>query len=111
MGAAGTHQRSLWRVQDHAKEYYVDEAAGRLFSVVLVMLVIAAIYGMTSQESAGRAQDDGTLAELECPTCHHDGLVFRVRVGQRLVSGMAGGLVFSRRARAQFECRHCHYFW
>lgn len=45
-----------------------------------------------------------------CLTCG-GGDVERVRMGARVVSGVLGGLVFSKKARAQFHCRTCSYYW
>lgn len=47
---------------------------------------------------------------VTCPTCHSSS-VERVTLGVRAVSGVAGGFLFSKKARAQFHCRNCNYYW
>ncbi len=47
---------------------------------------------------------------VSCPTCHRDS-VERVGLATRAISGARGGLIFSRRARAQFHCLSCDYYW
>ncbi|MFZ4760917.1 MAG: hypothetical protein ACOYLX_22345 [Burkholderiaceae bacterium] len=47
---------------------------------------------------------------IRCPTCQSI-QVERVTLGQRAVSGLVGGLVFSKKARASFQCRKCGYLW
>lgn len=47
---------------------------------------------------------------VTCPTCHRTS-VERVTAGQRITSGVAGGILFSKKARAQFHCRGCGNYW
>lgn len=47
---------------------------------------------------------------IHCPTCNGTS-VQRVTATQRLVSGVAGGLLFGTKARAQFQCTACGYYW
>jgi hypothetical protein len=45
-----------------------------------------------------------------CPTCGGT-RVRNVGPGERVVSGVAGGLLFSKKARAQRQCLRCKYYW
>lgn len=50
------------------------------------------------------------VAKANCPTCRSSS-VERVTIGTRAASGVMGGLIFSKKARAQFHCRSCNYYW
>ncbi len=47
---------------------------------------------------------------VRCQTCG-SGSVARITIGQRAASGLMGGLVFGKKARASFQCRSCGYVW
>lgn len=47
---------------------------------------------------------------VRCPTCTGTD-VERVSIGTRAASGVLGGLIFARKARKQFHCRNCNYYW
>jgi transposase-like protein len=48
--------------------------------------------------------------DVVCPHCgHHEAQ--RITAGQRVSSGVAGGLIFSRAARASFRCGHCRGYF
>jgi hypothetical protein len=49
-------------------------------------------------------------ANVMCSTCQSKA-VERVTLGTRAVSGIAGGILFSKKARAQFHCFTCGYYW
>lgn len=58
-----------------------------------------------------RAQDEAQrMALIKCPTCQQAG-ARRVGIGQRAGSAVVGGLLLSRKARAQFQCNYCGYLW
>jgi hypothetical protein len=58
-----------------------------------------------------RAQEEAQrLALIKCPTCQQAG-ARRVGIGERAGSAVAGGLLLSRKARAQFQCTYCGYLW
>lgn len=50
------------------------------------------------------------VTSVSCPSCGKNQCE-RVSPGERATSGLAGGLVFSRKARAQFRCQICKYYW
>lgn len=47
---------------------------------------------------------------VKCPACG-TARPRRVGVGERVGSGVAGGILFSQKARAQFQCEYCRYLW
>lgn len=65
-----------------------------------------------AKEDAKRAAKQQARLQpgASCPTCHNSG-VERVTLGTRAVSGVMGGLIFSKKARAQFHCLTCNYYW
>lgn len=57
-----------------------------------------------------RVRGEPAPAGVRCPACQSQQVV-KVPLGRRVSSGVAGGLVFSRAARAQFQCQSCEYFF
>lgn len=62
-----------------------------------------------SAAAARRSQPPGAVG-VRCPSCQ-GAEVRRVSGGERARSGIAGGLLFAKKARAQFACANCGYFW
>lgn len=70
----------------------------------------ARIVSHIKQEEATRNVGDGVTQTPRCPTCQSDD-VRHLSLTSRGISGLAGGLLFSRRARAHFTCKSCGYNW
>jgi hypothetical protein len=81
---------------------------------VFLALVAAGLWALRNaarrEQSRPAAVAAPVPAGVKCPTCS-SGSVHRVTAGQRAMSGVAAGVLFSRRARAQFRCSNCGYFW
>lgn len=89
-----------------------------VYLIVVAALMIGAIaWALVSSTALApegvpdfQARDREILSTVECPSCHHFG-ARRVGMGERTSSGLIGGLLFSRKARAQFQCSRCDYLW
>lgn len=66
------------------------------------------------QASKQRATESASLVDpkkgVKCPACSSTA-VRHVGLAERAVGGVAGGLLFSKSARAQFRCTNCDYFF
>lgn len=63
-----------------------------------------------ARENAERAARLAAPPGVVCPSCASTS-VQRMTLGTRAASGIAGGLLFSKGARAQFRCNNCRYLW
>lgn len=50
------------------------------------------------------------VEQARCPSCSV-GWVYKIPISAKAVSGLMGGMVFGKRARAQFECANCQHIW
>lgn len=69
----------------------------------------------TERKRADKASPTDSESEQEtstpaCPTCRSRSIK-RLTLAARGLSGVTGGILFSRRARAHFTCRDCGYNW
>lgn len=77
--------------------------------VVGIVLLLCWVAGSPSSRDIAK-QQARLVPNASCPTCRSTA-VERVSLGTRAASGMLGGLIFSKKARAQFHCRSCNYYW
>lgn len=69
-----------------------------------------ATFGDSWQLPAATIVEAMNLLAVDCPSCHLH-LARRVSSKERVASGLGGGLLFGRKARAQFQCLGCGYLW
>lgn len=88
-----------------------QSAGNNVVGGLITLVIVGWIYAKMAASKAAKAQQAATAPTIECPTCHVVGDVEPVKTGDRVSSGLTGGLAFSRRARAQFHCTHCGFYW
>jgi hypothetical protein len=95
----------------------MEAAVAALATIVGAAIIIGGFYlwdrwthSNTRVELGVAAHQRSGAPQVECPNCHTKNAE-RVKVGSRVASGVVGGLVFSRKARAQFHCLTCSTYW
>jgi hypothetical protein len=78
--------------------------------IILGAFVVTWIVLVRQAKRAGKTKQAKTVETMTCPACRN--LSVRPLAGvERVASGVAGGLLFSRKARAHFQCSSCGYTW
>ena len=79
-----------------------------LIGGIVLFIVIAKSQAWQNYKAMRHAQKGAPM--VTCPSCHTKNPQ-RVTGGQRVRSAAAGGILFSRKAKAQFHCLNCNYYW
>ena len=100
----------------------MEHVAVALFATAVVLL-IGLLVALVIQDIRSHQGRKGSKEErmrdfanrrivpgVYCPACNQ-AMAMRYTTGERVLSGLAGGLIFSRAARRTFRCLNCGMFF